>query len=469
MSPSSFDTINPYSGEKIETHFYLKPEETETFLQRAYQDYLDLKGQGASEKSHKLQKIAKAFRERSASLAELITREMGKALKDSKAEVEKCASACEWFAQELESLLAPELVTSHYERSLIVKDSLGPVLAIMPWNFPIWQAIRLAAPAVGIGNPILLKHSNVTAGTSRELQRIFDSVEKGLLYHLPMDHDQVSRVISDKRIRGVTLTGSARAGRDVASAAGRALKKSVMELGGSDAYVVFNDCDVENAAEACASSRMTNNGQSCIAAKRFLVDRRIRDSFLQAFQKAMRKFRPENPINNSATVGTLAAKKFQAQLLDQCKDLEKTGARKVFDLALEERFDFSGPDAFFPARIYQVTKDSDFAFQEEFFGPVALVFDFESEREALALANRSIYGLGGAVFSNDIERAQNFARRMECGFVAINDIVKSDARLPFGGVKDSGFGRELSRYGFDEFCNIKTLGFGETSAKPGPE
>jgi succinate-semialdehyde dehydrogenase/glutarate-semialdehyde dehydrogenase len=460
-SPSTFETINPYSGQKIETHSYLNAGETEQILQNAFQSYHDLKGQAVSVKAQKLQSLALEFRKSSAALAELISLEMGKPLRDAKVEIEKSATACEWFGRELESLLAPENVVSHYERSRIVKDSMGPVLAIMPWNFPVWQAIRFAAPAVGIGNPILLKHSNLTAGTSRKIQKIFDSVEKGLLYHCPMDHKQTAQVLADKRVRAVTLTGSARAGREVASVAGRYLKKSVMELGGSDAYVVFEDCDIERAAEACAVSRMTNNGQSCIAAKRFLVDRRVSDTFLHAFQKALRPFRPGNPLLETSVVGTLAAQKFQSQLLDQCQELEATGARKVFDLALEEKFSWTGPDAFFPARIYQTGEDSDVAFQEEFFGPVALIFQFDSEVQALALANRSVYGLGGAVFSRDLERAESFARKMECGFVAINDTVKSDPRLPFGGVKDSGYGRELSRYGFDEFCNVKTLGFGK--------
>ena len=389
-----------------------------------------------------------------------MTLEMGKAIKDSLAEVEKCAVAFDFFAENLSSLLSPESVKTAYAKSAIVKDSIGPVLAVMPWNFPLWQVTRFAAPAVGIGNPILLKHADISAGTAEMIAEIFDHVSPGLLYNFRIDHDQAAKVIEDRRCAAVTLTGSARAGREIAQTAGKFLKKTVLELGGSDAYVVFADADVDKAARICAQARMTNNGQSCVAAKRFIVHASVLARFMTGFEKTVRELGFGDPTNEKTANGSLAAKKFQTQLLEQCATIEKAGARKLFDLADDLKFNFADPGAFFPARAYLVTPDIEQVFTDEFFGPVALVLSFDHEAEAIEIANRSVYGLGGAVFSKNEVSAEAFARLMEAGFIAINDQVRSDPRLPFGGVKDSGYGRELSHYGFDEFCNIKTLGFG---------
>jgi succinate-semialdehyde dehydrogenase/glutarate-semialdehyde dehydrogenase len=383
---------------------------------------------------------------------------MGKPLKDSLAEVEKSATAFDYYAENLAVLVAAEPVKTAYAKSEIVKDSMGPVLAVMPWNFPLWQVTRFAAPAVGIGNPILLKHSDLVAGTADLITQVFDSVAPGLLFNLRIGHEEAAKVIADRRCVAVTLTGSAKAGREIAAVAGRELKKSVLELGGSDAYVVMKDADVEKAAKLCANARMVNNGQSCVAAKRFIVHSSVSDAFIKAFEKQVCALPMGDPSKPETVTGSLASKKFQEGLIKQCRELESHGAKKLFDL--DEKHDYSQAGAFFPARAYMVTANNEYAFTEEFFGPVALVMTFEKEDEALSLANKSIYGLGGAVFTADIEAGRKFARQMECGFVGINDQVKSDPHLPFGGVKDSGYGRELSQYGFHEFMNIKTLGIG---------
>lgn len=463
MSSDSFQTVHPANGEVIHTYKYFSSLEIEKAIESAWQKFHSFKTKAVSVKSDQLRLLARELRKDSEALGRLITLEMGKALKDSLAEIEKCASACEYFADNLEKFLAAEEVKSNYQKSFVVKDPMGPVFAIMPWNFPIWQTIRFAAPAVGIGNPILLKHSNVTAGTAEKLEEIFNRVEKGLLANLRIDHEQAAHVIADKRVRGVTLTGSTRAGREIAATAGKHLKKAVLELGGSDAYIVFADANIEKAAQVCAAARMVNNGQSCIAAKRFLVEKSIYPQFIKAFEKEFLKFSWGDPFLPEHQVGSLASKKFQKQLLEQCRSLEKSGAQKIFDCGKD--FDFDGGDSFFPPRAYKVSSELDQAFQDEFFGPVALVFEFENEAEAIGLANKSPYGLGGALFTEDLKRAYRLSRQLEAGFLVINEQVKSDARLPFGGVKDSGYGRELSLYGFNEFCNIKTIGLaGDLSA-----
>ena len=459
---ASFLTVNPATGAILRSYEHFDQNRIETVLTKAHEQYLNMKTKSIADRKSHLSALGAAFRERRSDLAKIMTLEMGKPIKDSLAEVEKCASAFDYFAASLETLLAPEEVKTGYARSRIVKDSIGPILAVMPWNFPLWQITRFAAPAVGIGNPILLKHADLVAGTAELIGEIFDSVAKGLLYNLPIDHDQAAVVIADRRCAAVTLTGSARAGKEIAQTAGKFLKKTVLELGGSDAYVVFADSDVDKAAKICADGRMVNNGQSCVAAKRFVVHHSILSRFIEMFEKRVRELAYGDPLREATATGSLAAKKFQDQLLEQCSEIEKAGAKKIFDLADGQKFDWSSPSAFFPARAYLVDEKIEMAFTDEFFGPVALVFSFKSDEQALAIANRSIYGLGGAVFSKDIAKAESFARLMEAGFIAINDQVKSDARLPFGGVKDSGYGRELSHFGFTEFCNIKTLGFGDS-------
>jgi succinate-semialdehyde dehydrogenase/glutarate-semialdehyde dehydrogenase len=453
-----FQTQNPATGEILKNYEHLAASEVEKRIEEAFRQYHRYSfSTTRHEKSQRLKALAQGLRSQKDSLARQMTLEMGKAIQDSFAEIEKCAVTCEYFAEQLPRFLEDHPVNLGVQSAKIVKDPMGPILAIMPWNFPIWQVIRFAAPAVGIGNPILLKHSDLTAGSAEMLAQIFDRVHEGLLFNLQIDHNQAARVIADKRVRGVTLTGSARAGREVAAVAGQNLKKVVLELGGNDAYVVFADSAIEKSAKICAKARMTNNGQSCVAAKRFIVEASVLDEFMKHFTTELREYRYGDPLEGKTKVGSLAAKKFQKQLLEQCRSLEKAGAKKVFDLAEDFKFTFTSPDAYFPPRVYLIDQDIDMAFEEEFFGPVALVFPFKSEDEALALCNRSPYGLGGAVFSEDAAKGQTFARKMECGFVAINEQVKSDARLPFGGVKNSGHGRELSIYGFNEFCNIKAL------------
>lgn len=454
------ETINPFNGQVLSSYDYISNSEIEKAIQFSFECYKKAQNKSTSQKSQQLKSLASKLRENKSRLSLMMTREMGKVLADSETEIEKCAVTAEYFAENLEKFSQDETVKAQYPESRIVKNSMGPILAIMPWNFPLWQIIRVLVPAIGVGNPLLLKHADATTGTAKILHEICEQIEAGLLIHLIINHEQAAQVIAHPMIRAVTLTGSARAGREIAAVAGKNLKKTVLELGGSDAYIVLEDADIDKAAKICAAARMVNNGQSCVAGKRFIVQSAVLGSFLKKFSEEISKFKMGNPEDRTFKVGPLAAKKFQKGLLEQCEMLESLGAKKVFDA--DEKFNFKAADAFFPARIYLIdtkTEKERIEFhQEELFGPVAQVFSFLSDEEALEIANKSIYGLGGAVFSKDLTRAEKIARKMECGIVAINDQVKSDARLPFGGVKDSGYGRELSLYGFNEFSNIKSLG-----------
>ena len=459
MQTSGFFTTNPATGEILHQYSYLTSAQVEERVAEAFRHYQLNCSKPLATRKQELMGLAAGLRASSAQLSHLISLEMGKPVSEALAEIEKSAITCEFFADNLQVFLAAQEMASPYRRATVVKDPLGPILAIMPWNFPVWQVIRFAAPAVGIGNPVLLKHSLLTAGVALRLEQIFKSVGEGLLFHLPIDHAQAGLLLADTRVRGVTLTGSTAAGRAVAEVAGKNLKKSVLELGGSDAYIIFADSDLARAAEVCARARMVNNGQSCIAAKRFLVEKSVLPEFITLFESALRTYKRGNPLRPETQVGPLAAQRFQKSLLVQCEKLEAGGARKLFDFAEQEAFDEAQAGAFFPARAYQVDRRQALALNDEFFGPVALISEFVGEAEAVFLCNQSPYGLGAGLFTRDENRAERLARQIEAGFVAMNEQVKSDARLPFGGVKDSGYGRELGLFGFHEFCNIKTLGF----------
>ena len=359
---SEFKTVNPATGETLKSFSHLAKADVDKALKKAREAYLSAKTKSVADRSSDLKAIAKGLRARKSDLARIMTLEMGKPLKDSLAEVEKSAGTFEFFGEALPEMLKREEVKTTYVRSSIVKDSIGPILAVMPWNFPLWQVTRFAAPAVGIGNPILLKHSDLTAGTAALIGEIFDEVRDGLLFNLRIDHDQAAEAIGDRRCAAVTLTGSAKAGREIAQTAGHHLKKTVLELGGSDAYVVLKDADVEKAAQICADGRMVNNGQSCVAAKRFIVHDSVVETFTKLFEARVRELKMGDPLNEKTSVGSLASKKFQEGLLKQCADIEKAGAKKVFDV--DEKFDFKAAGAFFPARGYRVTGAIESAFTE---------------------------------------------------------------------------------------------------------
>ncbi|MGH8312886.1 MAG: NAD-dependent succinate-semialdehyde dehydrogenase, partial [Gammaproteobacteria bacterium] len=376
---------------------------------------------------------------------------------EARAEIEKCARCCEFYAENAAELLADEAAKTDASKSYLAYQPLGTVLAIMPWNFPFWQAIRAAAPALTAGNTLVLKHADNVPGCALALEQVFreagypDGVFQTLMIGIP----QVEAVIKDPRVHAVTLTGSERAGRAVGRQAGEVLKKCVLELGGSDAFVVLEDADVKLAAEVGAKSRYQNAGQSCIAAKRFIVMHSIADSFLEEFRARAAALKPGDPLDEKTTLGSMARFDLRNSLHKQVEDAVKHGAKVL--LGGEP---LPGKGAFYKPTILDGVKNGMRAWEEELFGPVASIIRVHDEAEALKVANGSRYGLGGSVWTRDKKRGEAFARRMQSGSAFVNGLVKSDPRMPFGGIKHSGYGRELARHGIHEFVNVKTIWIG---------
>lgn len=442
-----FHTINPATGEVVQTYSHLDSRVVDVLIDQAVESFQAWRDVPVSQRAKALQHLASRLREQKAELAALMNQEMGKDLADGVAEILKCAEACDYFAEKGPEFLTPRPVAANYAQSEIQIAPLGVIFSIMPWNFPFWQFIRFAAPSIMIGNVILLKHSDLTAGCAEQIEDLCRPLfAKPLVFNLRIDHTEAARVLRHPQVRGVTFTGSTRGGRDVARVAGEALKKTVLELGGSDAYLVLADADLELAARTCAQARMINNGQSCIAAKRFIVQDEVFEDFVRGLKAELEKFKPQ----------PLASLKFRAPLQEQVEQMKSYGGKLLLGGSIP-----SGPGAFYPPTLLVFEKNHPDIHQEEIFGPVAMVIRAGSVEEAIEIANSSPFGLGGGIFSRNSEKAQALvAQKMEAGTVVVNGFVRSDARLPFGGVKDSGHGRELSSFGFYEFCNIKTVARG---------
>jgi succinate-semialdehyde dehydrogenase/glutarate-semialdehyde dehydrogenase len=383
-----------------------------------------------------------------------MAREMGKPVVDGEGEVEKCAATCDYYAAHAAAMLAPDPRPVDGTRAYVRFDPLGTVLAVMPWNFPFWQVFRAAVPMLAAGNTLVLKHAENVPGCAAAIADVFASadVPAGVFESLHLPHDRIEAVIADARVHAVTLTGSTRAGRAVARAAGEALKKCVLELGGSDAFVVLDDADVDAAARVAADARLVNAGQSCIAAKRFIVVDAVAARFVERLVAAMRDRRMGNPLERTTALGPLARHDLRDALHRQVEASIARGARPVLGGAIPP-----GPGAFYPPTVLLDVAPGMPAFDEETFGPVAAIVPARDEADALDLANASPYGLGASIWSRDLARAESVAARLEVGFVAVNGQVRSDPRLPFGGVKQSGHGRELSELGLREFVNVKTV------------
>jgi succinate-semialdehyde dehydrogenase/glutarate-semialdehyde dehydrogenase len=386
--------------------------------------------------------------------AGLITLEMGKLLREARAEVEKCASGCDYYAQHAEQFLRDEPVESDAGKSYVTYQPLGVVLAVMPWNFPFWQAIRAAAPALMAGNAVVLKHASNVPECALALERVFreSGLPEGLFTTLMIDADQVADAIASLHVQAVTLTGSEAAGRKVAAAAGQHLKKCVLELGGSDPFVVLKDADLEFTAEMAVLSRFLNCGQSCIAAKRFIVVPEIADAFLAAFKAKVDALVVGDPTEDATQIGPMARLDLRETLHQQVTDSLAQGAVALTGCRPLER-----EGVFYAPSILDHVTPKTRAYHEELFGPVAIVIRAEDEADAIRIANETRFGLGSSIWSRDVARAEDLARRIHAGCSFINGMVKSDPRLPFGGVKASGFGRELSHHGIQEFVNAKTV------------
>jgi succinate-semialdehyde dehydrogenase/glutarate-semialdehyde dehydrogenase len=402
-----------------------------------------------------LRAAANLLRRRAESFAVLMATEMGKPVAQGRAEIEKCAWTCDVFADQAEAMLAPMPVATDASKSFIAFEPLGPILAVMPWNFPFWQVFRFAAPTLMAGNVVVLKHASNVPGCALAIEELLReaALPAGGLQTLLVGSSQVAGLIEHPAIRAVTLTGSTPAGKAVASKAGSVLKRAVLELGGSDPYIVLEDADLATAVETCVAARLTNGGQSCIAAKRFIVVEPIRKAFEERFTALMRTYRMGDPLEESTQIGPMARHDLRDALHEHVQRTIRQGARLLLGGEIPKL-----PGAFYPPTVLADVRPGMEAHDHETFGPVAAIVPVKDEAEALRVANQSPFGLGGAVFTRDLARGERVAaRELEAGFCAVNAFVKSDPRLPFGGIKDSGYGRELSAFGIREFVNIKTV------------
>ncbi len=449
-----FRSVNPATGEFIAKYPQLSNNELEVRLDRAASAFGGWRDASWDARRGVLTRAANLLRDRVADLSALITREMGKPIKQAEGEVLKCAWGCDYYAAHGERFLEPRAIESDASRSFVRYDPLGPILAIMPWNFPFWQVFRFAAPNLVAGNVGLLKHAANVCGCALAIETVLRDAgaAPGVFQTLLIDHPQTEIVIRDERVRGVTLTGSVAAGRVVGRVASESLKPSVLELGGSDPFIVLADCDLGRAIDGAILGRMQNNGQSCIAAKRFIVQRAILDEFTDEFVRRVEALVVGNPIDPATEIGPLARPQFVHDVHDQVRRTQHAGGTlRTGGMTMP------GPGNFFAPTVMSDVKPGMALFDEETFGPVAAVIAAEDLDEAIALANTSEFGLGASVWTEREEGLDEIATRIESGHVAFNGIVKSDPRLPFGGVKNSGYGRELSRDGLLEFLNTKTV------------
>jgi succinate-semialdehyde dehydrogenase/glutarate-semialdehyde dehydrogenase len=449
-----FQSINPTNGALLVAFDSVGEAKIEECLDAAVRTFHAWRSTGFAERVHLIVRAAELLESETDQYARVITMEMGKPLRDSRAEVLKCARGCRYYAEHAEAFLLDQPVPTDAARSYIHYEPLGPVLAIMPWNFPFWQVFRFAAPALLGGNVVLLKHAPNVPQCALAIESIFQRAgfPRGAFQNLFLENEQVARIIEDPRIRAVTLTGSERAGRDVAGRAGRALKKTVLELGGSDPFIVMPSADLDGAVAAAVKSRTGNTGQSCIAAKRLLVAEPIADEFLRRFVDAVNGLRIGDPMKSETDLGPMARSDLLDGIEAQVNSTVKAGARV---LAGGRRIE--GPGYFYPPTVLVDVPDDSVACREELFGPVASVFRVAGIDDAIRRANDTNYGLGASVWTADENEKTRFINEIESGQVFVNAMVFSDPRIPFGGVKNSGYGRELGVQGIREFMNVKTV------------
>jgi succinate-semialdehyde dehydrogenase/glutarate-semialdehyde dehydrogenase len=449
-------TINPATGKPGRSYDWITIDQAHEAATAAHRAFRAWRRTAFAERSAIMRKAAAILREREREYARLMTEEMGKTFDEGLAEVEKCAFHCDWFADNAERYLAEQPVDLGEDAEVFVTfNPLGIVLAIMPWNFPFWQVIRAAAPALMAGNGMLLKHASNVPGCALAIgQLLHDAgVPKGLFRTLLLPTRDVEALIKDEHIAAVTLTGSVAAGRAVATEAGSVLKKCVLELGGSDAYVVLEDVDIAAAAKLAATARMVNGGQSCIAGKRFVVVRPILEEFERALVEAMGEFEMGDPAAAGSTLGPMQSAKARDQIHDQVKRSIARGARLLLGGTIPDR-----PGAWYPATVLSDVRPGQPAYDEEVFGPVAAIIAADDEADAIRIANSSEFGLGSGVLTADLARGRRIAaEELDAGMSFVNENVRSDPRTPFGGVKHSGYGRECGAYGIREFSNIKTV------------
>lgn len=450
----AFKSINPATGQTVRIVETWNETQLEQALAEVAAATPEWAARPVAARADMLRRVAEVLRSRRDELARLISLEMGKLIVEARGEIDKCAHGCEYYADHGAEFIADEIVDSDAGRSLVAYQPLGTVLAVMPWNFPFWQVFRFAAPALVAGNTCVLKHASNVPGCALAIEEVFieAGLPAGVFRSLMIQAGRVGRVIEDKRIHAVTLTGSEPAGRAVAATAGAHIKKTVLELGGSDAFVILEDADLDLAVKTAVASRFLNTGQSCIAAKRFIPVASVADAFVARFKTAVEQLRFGDPLLESTTLAPMARVDLRDELHQQVIDSLMKGA-----VAVTGCRPIPGEGAYYEASILDRVVPGIRAYAEEFFGPVAIVIRAQDEADALRIANDSPFGLAGSVWTRDSARGERIARQIQAGAVFVNGLVKSDPRLPFGGIKRSGYGRELSRHGLREFVNTKTI------------
>lgn len=449
------EIINPANGVITGVYETMTPAEVNDIIEAVHDQWLSWKNTSFNERANLLHQAADILRQDKEELASLMTREMGKVKKEGISEIEKCAWVCDYYADQAEAFLRPQPEATDASKSYATFQPLGVILAVMPWNFPFWQVMRFAAPALMAGNAGVLKHASNVPGCAQAIEQVFERAgfPKNVFKTLLIGSDQVNDVITHPRVKAVTLTGSTPAGKAVASKAGEVLKKTVLELGGSDPYIILEDADLEKAVEICVNSRLINSGQSCIAAKRFIVIDSIKSDFEMLMVEKMKSKVVGDPTQEDTDIGPLARQDLRDDLHQQVVKSIEAGAKCLLGGEIP-----SGEGAYYPATILSDVTPGMPAYEEELFGPVATIIGASNQDEAVRIANDTSFGLGAAVFSRDIKRAEKIAAtEIEAGCCFVNSLVKSDPRLPFGGIKESGYGRELGTYGIKEFVNIKTV------------
>ncbi len=447
-------SINPYTNELINQYKPLEEVELISKINEANAAFLEWRDVSISERARLMSNCSRVLLENVERYANVITSEMGKIPSESEAEIEKCAWVCRYYAQNASRFLQSENITTDASESYVRYDPLGTILAVMPWNFPFWQVFRFAAPTLMAGNTGLLKHASNVTGCALEIESVFREAgfPSGVFTTLAISSDMVEEVIKHPTVQGVSLTGSEKAGAAVASNAGREIKRSLLELGGSDPFIVLKDADINDAVEVAVSSRMLNCGQSCIAAKRFIIVEDVYEKFIQKFVRKIETLNFYDPESGKGKIAPMAREDLRTEVLDIIEDAVNKGAKVLTDDRVPDKVGVWMT----PTVISEVTHEMR-AYREEIFGPVAIVYKVQNESEAVQLANDSEFGLGASIFTKDLVKARELARRINTGAVFVNGMVKSDPRLPFGGVKRSGYGRELGRAGIMEFVNQKTV------------
>lgn len=450
-----FKSINPATGKVIASYATMSKSQVNSIVNRVHEGFLYWRQTDFQKRKRVLLKVKDLLLKRQEACAQLMTQEMGKPIGQARKEIEKCALACEYFANHAESILKSHVIKTDAKKSYVAFEPLGVIFAIMPWNFPFWQVIRFLAPMIMSGNAGILKHSSNVTGCALALENIMRDAGAGkeIFRTIVIDNSSSVAVIEHPFIKAVTLTGSTRAGKSVAATAGAVLKKLVLELGGSDPYIILKDANLNQAVDACVASRLINSGQSCVAAKRFIVVKDVKDEFERLFVAKMKAKKMGDPLSLDTDVGPMARLDLRDELHAQVKKSIRQGAKLLCGGYIPKM-----TGAYYPVTVLSNVKKNMLAYHEELFGPVATIIPVKNEKEAIAVANDNRYGLGAAIFSKNSKRAEIVAKaEIQAGCCFVNSLVRSDPRLPFGGINESGYGRELSTFGMYEFVNIKTV------------